>query len=71
MKSAVSSEIRRTTTLVKKAFPFVKVCTKVQSSEMTENLCIFEDQKMEKLDISLCPDPQNIKCKNQICFCLD
>ena len=58
-------------TVVKKAFAFVKVCTKVQSSEMTKNLSIFVNQTMEKLDISFCHDPQILKCKNEISFCLD
>ena len=57
-------------TLGNKSSSFVKVCTKVQSSEITKKHCIFEDQKMEKLDISLCPDPQILKCRNQISFCL-
>ena len=58
-------------TLVKKTFAFVKVCTKVQSSEMTKNLSIFVNQTMEKLDISFYHDPQILKCKNEISFCLD
>ena len=53
-------------TLVKKAFPFLKVCTRVQSSEMTKFLGIFEDQKMEEMDIISCHDWQFVKCKNEL-----
>ena len=52
-------------TLVKKPLRFLKVCTRVQSSEMTKFHDIFEDQKIDKMDIIFCHDPQIAKCKNQ------
>ena len=53
------------TTLVKKPLCSLKVCTRVQSSEMTKFHDIFEDQKIDKMDIIFCHDPQIAKCKNQ------
>ena len=41
----------------------VKICTKVQSSKISEFLGLFQDQKM---DIISCHDCQFSKCKNQI-----
>ena len=41
----------------------VRFCTKVQSSQISKLLGIFQDQKM---DIISCHDCQFSKCKNQI-----
>ena len=49
-------------TLGKKASGFTRICTRVQSSEMTKFLDIFEDQKIDKMDIIFCHDPQIVKC---------
>jgi hypothetical protein len=49
-------------TLGKKASSFTRICTRVQSSEMTKFLDIFEDQKIDKMDIIFCHDPQIVKC---------
>ena len=48
-------------TLGKKASGFTRICTRVQSSEMTKFLDIFEDQKIDKMDIISCHDPQVVK----------
>ena len=39
------------------------VCTRVQSSEMAKILDIFEDPKIDKMDIIFCHDPQIVICK--------
>ena len=49
-------------TLGKKASGFTRICTRVQSSEMTKFLDNFEDQKIDKMDIIICHDPQIVKC---------
>ena len=46
-------------------YTLVTESTKVQSSEMTKFLGIFEDQKMEEMDIISCHDWQFVKCKNE------
>ena len=49
-------------TLGKKASGFTRICTRVQTSEIAKFLDVFEDQKIAKMDIIFCHDPQVVKC---------
>ena len=53
----------REDTLVKKASGFTRICTRVQTSEIAKFLDVFEDQKIAKMDIIFCHDPQVVKCR--------
>ena len=48
-------------TLGKKASGFTRICTSVQTSEIAKFLDVFEDQKIAKMDIIFCHDPQIVK----------
>ena len=53
----------RYNTLGKKASGFTRICTRVQTSEIAKFLDVFEDQKIAKMDIIFCHDPQVVKCR--------
>ena len=55
--------LRCFTTLGKKASGFTRICTRVQTSEIAKFLDVFEDQRIAKMDIILCHDPQVVKCR--------
>ena len=50
-------------TLVKKVSGFTRIYTRVQSSKIANFLDVFEDQKIAKMDIIFCHDPQVVKCR--------